>query len=377
MTHKRNTPMEDNLLGRVMKKTTQLPIAETQSYVTKKDMPDYKMIKDTLFSVDAFNYGKIPNCIHYFLTHFHADHYMGLGKSFDSGTICCSQITANLVKLKLGVDPKVIQIIPMDTPTLIEDVWITFIDANHCPGAVLIIFELPDGQRFLHTGDFRAYSELVFHHLLIDTFFDIVYLDNTYLNSPHLKFPTQSKVIEQTVNKILDIQFDDTQQRLQPVHYLFMFGTYTIGKEKLFLAVAKVLGMKIYADKEKRKVLDCLEWFDLNEMLVDDPFAAQIHVVSMRDLNQESLSTRLNYLYPKFTHVVGFRPTGWNWKASESDPKYLDHETTKNGQKVVRKKVIQIHNVAYSEHSSHDELQFFCKYILAGKIVHTVSHSTF
>ena len=37
----------------------------------------------------------------------------------------------------------------------VEGVRVTFLDANHCPGAAMILFEPPGRPPVLHSGDFR------------------------------------------------------------------------------------------------------------------------------------------------------------------------------------------------------------------------------
>ena len=62
-------------------------------------------------------------------------------------------------------------------------------------------------------------------------------------------------------------------------------GTYTIGKERVFLALAEALGSKICVSKEKKSILNCLEWPELQSLLTTDPLTACVHVLPMKKLN--------------------------------------------------------------------------------------------
>lgn len=69
-----------------------------------------------------------------------------------------------------------------DTEYVIDGIKVTLIDANHCPGAALIHFELPNGQCYLHTGDFRACKLMQDYHLFVNKRVNVLYLDTTYCN---------------------------------------------------------------------------------------------------------------------------------------------------------------------------------------------------
>jgi glyoxylase-like metal-dependent hydrolase (beta-lactamase superfamily II) len=57
------------------------------------------------------------------LTHFHADHYMGLGKGFKQGLVICSPITAALVRLKLRVAPERLVVLQLGQEVQVEGEW--------------------------------------------------------------------------------------------------------------------------------------------------------------------------------------------------------------------------------------------------------------
>jgi len=75
------------------------------------------------------------------LSHFHYDHYRGLGKWL-SQPLYCSQVTAYLVQKKCNLNPNLIRVLPMKEPRLIGNVEVILIDANHCPGMMQLIAKM-------------------------------------------------------------------------------------------------------------------------------------------------------------------------------------------------------------------------------------------
>ena len=261
----------------------------------QRTCPFYKIMPGFFICVDAFRYGAVEGCNAYFLSHFHSDHYIGLTSSWCHGPIYCSHVTANLVRRQLRVDPKWVVDLEFgqrfEVPGT-EGVNVTMIPANHCPGS-------PKVQRVLHCGDFRACPAHVQHPLLrpdvIDTVtgkslgqqkLDVCYLDTTYL-TPKYAFPSQEEVIKACADMCVSLskaridETDDWEQTKKDRagsgmvkfvrknsdlikeeeneddidamkvnrksgtkargRLLVICGTYSIGKERICLGIAKAL----------------------------------------------------------------------------------------------------------------------------------------
>ncbi|XWS17569.1 hypothetical protein CRYUN_Cryun33cG0078500 [Craigia yunnanensis] len=322
-----------------------------------KDIPTWCCIPGTPFRVDAFRYLR-GDCSHWFLTHFHMDHYQGLTRSFRHGKIYCSSITARLVNMKLGIPWVMLQVLPLNQKINISGIDVTCLDANHCPGSIMILFEPPNDKSVLHTGDFRFSEEMagisLWHACPIHT----LILDTTYCN-PQYDFPKQEGVIQFVIEAIQAEAFNPKT--------LFLIGSYTIGKERLFLEVARVLRRRVYMTAAKLRLLECLgfseedmRWFTLNEQ------ESQIHVVPMWTL---ASFKRLKHISNQYAHrfnlIVAFSPTGWTFgKGKKKSP----------GRRWQQGTIIR-YEVPYSEHCSFTELREFVKLLSPETIIPSVNNN--
>ena len=414
----------------------------------QRTCPFYKIMPDMYICVDAFRYGKVEGQNAYFLSHFHSDHYIGLTSSWCHGPIYCSKVTANLVRQQLRVDPK--WVVPLEFEKKVElpntkGVSVTMLPANHCPGSSLYVFEKTSQRglrgpsklsRILHCGDFRACPAHVKHPLLkpelIDAitgqtkqqYIDTCYLDTTYL-TPKYAFPSQQDVIDACAQMCISLSKEipdgnDTWEKVKleragsamtkflekgtsdvPLikgeeedkkpttrgRLLVVIGTYSIGKERICLGIAKALGSKIYAPPAKMRICACLEDNELNSRLTSNPLEAQVHMQTLMEIRAETLHDYLATFKGHFARVVGFRPTGWNYRPPTSrftENPAVNTVLTSDGWKsrFTMKDLApgrgstresNCFGVPYSEHSSFRELTMFCCALRIGKIIPTVN----
>ncbi|KAJ3757550.1 DNA repair metallo-beta-lactamase-domain-containing protein [Lentinula raphanica] len=335
----------------------------------RRKAPFYKVLQGMPIAVDAFKYGTIPGVTAYFLTHAHSDHYTALNHTWTSGPIYCSHTTANLVRHMLRVPPGWVHPLPMDVPVEIPEtggVRVTLIEANHCPGSCLFLFEgkqtVDAGDstfkspfvgkertfRYLHCGDFRASPAHVNHPMVKGKKLDHVYLDTTYLD-PKYTFPPQPLVISACAELARRIEHNERpssssdlagsgsmnmdswltatkpntdtdtdtkgkqRERVKSDKTLMIVGTYSIGKERIVKAIAHALQCKIYCDARKAAILRCEDDPELHALLTKDPFEAQVHIVPLGHVNLDKLREYSERYKTRFGKIVGFRPTGWTY----------------------------------------------------------------
>ena len=88
-------------------------------------------------------------------------------------------LKGKLAILKLGLSPASVRIIDLNQTITLDNIDVTALESNHCPGAVMFLFKLPTGRRILHTGDFRACEEMEKISILREEPIEAVYLDTT------------------------------------------------------------------------------------------------------------------------------------------------------------------------------------------------------
>ncbi|KAM8976245.1 5' exonuclease Apollo [Pelodytes ibericus] len=294
------------------------------------------IIPNTPIAVDFWQTRRCSHVRLFFLSHMHSDHTSGLTSTWKN-PVYCSPITAKLLKHKLKVNSKWIKplevglchMLPLDD-TGIETVTVTLIDANHCPGSVMFLFEGYFGA-ILYTGDFR-YSTYMLDcpPLQNQKIINTLYLDNTNCD-PDRKLPSR----EEATNQIKEII------EKHPEHDIFI-GLYNMGKETLLVDLAKTFKSWVVVSPQRLELLSILE---LEDVFTTEGSSGRIHVVHQSEVNYENMVQ-----WNRGSPTIAILPTSRKVKVWHKD----------------------IHVVPYSDHSTFDELTEFVSRLKPYSIVPVV-----
>ncbi|EPE10493.1 artemis protein [Ophiostoma piceae UAMH 11346] len=229
-----------------------------------------------------------------FLSHVHSDHLVGLD-TLRSPFVYCSAATRALVlqlekypcrinfakgileaRRRTYKDVKyLLKPLPLDTPTAIElspgnGIQVTLLDANHCPGSVMFLFE-NEQTAALYTGDTRLepwfVNSLVRNPSLAEYVsglrtLDTVYMDTTFLQKD-VAFQTKSEGLCELLQAVAKY----------PPDTVFYFRAWTFGYEEVWTALSKVLKSKVHVDDYKMSM-----YASLISKVSSNRFGAQYHL---------------------------------------------------------------------------------------------------
>lgn len=305
-----------------------------------------KVIPGTPIAVDFWKTRECPNARLFFLTHLHGDHIVGLSSSWQH-KIYCSEVTGKLLVERYDIDASLIS--PLETgcshilyidSDQIEQMSVTVIDAHHCPGSVMFLFEGYFGK-ILYTGDFRFDSEMKDDPMMGNLLHaDTLYLDNTY-NSPKCVFPSREESLKQMIEII---------QSHEDFH--IKIGLRNLGKEDLLVKIAVDLNEWI---KVPPSFFQLAELLDLPDVFITGETDARIEVVPFYSISNKNIE-RWNKECP----TIALLPTSL-YTGLEMSP-FCNQEN--------------VYIVPYSDHSSFDELIEFVKLIKPGCIYPIVCGET-
>ena len=300
-------------------------------------MDNGAIIEQTDIAVDYWRVQKYPWLKHFFLSHIHSDHTKGLTPSWRH-KIYCSEITRKLLIHKIGIKDCLVESIQIGFPKVLKgncgSFVVTLLDANHCPGSVMFLFEGEFG-RVLYTADFRCDSNFLRWFIPIPiSHINLLYLDNTYLRED-ANFPTR----EEASKEVMRVIGDHPQHRV-------LIVCYCVGKENLLVEIARTFEEWVIVSTEKFKILEILE---MPNVFTTNKNSGRIRVIMARELKNKEIQSWI-----KAAPTIAIFPT---CMFNESNNPYKTDSWEK------------AFFIPYSDHSSYKELTTFLSYVQPERVV--------
>lgn len=230
------------------------------------------------FSVDTWTECSSSKKKYHFLTHAHKDHTGGMA-AHASYPVYCTSLTKQIVRHRyptldegIFVELEIGESLLIDAPD--EPFTVTAFDANHCPGAIMLLFE-GDFGNVLHTGDCRLSTDCLsklprkFTVRRTNTCrdcLDCLYLDCTF-GRESFKMPSKYSAIRQVLDCIWK----------HPSASTVYLACDILGQEEILMEISKTFGSKIYVDKSSLSDYHAILSIVAPELLSEDP-SCRFHV---------------------------------------------------------------------------------------------------
>jgi len=309
-------------------------------------------LRGKTFSVDNF---RTRSGVHaYLLTHFHSDHTAGLcGPSWTYGPILAHTLTLEFLRLKYKVKKEYLRPLEYGVPCDLSGVLVTAIPANHCLGSAMFFLEDPKtGESVLFTGDFRydPQSPLckawpAFHEKVTRLVCDCTYLDAKYDFLPQ----------QQAISTFVSL----ARTHFSPGETHVMLQAYSIGKERLMVALAEELHIRFYPSSNfSRGALKATFGEDYDRFFSDNRNCDGSLVSLMGERQILTATDSVFASNPDTKRVLVISATGWAGHFS----------VRKAGTHVEASNVIVISG-PYSEHCNYRELLDFVRLVSPQKLI--------
>ncbi len=293
-----------------------------------------RRISGTCFAADFW--GAQEGLELYFLSHMHADHTAGLGDEWRLGPVLCSQVTKELLHLRWpGIPRELVRGLEEGQTHLVQlsagrSMSVSLVPANHCPGAVMFLWE-GDFGTVLYTGDFRYHPSQIDCSPLARVKVDTLLLDNTFLDKS-FDFPSQQQALDSllvSLKKLPNLRA-----------YTIMVGIDTLGKEKLLVDLALHFGTFVEVEPERYRALQTIHHFGglsdeafgvffNSEQAPPSNIPGPLFVLASKPGLGLALNERramLKEASPRSTPLVmGVVPTGWVKVLKEKKKKHADY----------------------------------------------------
>ncbi|KAI1785521.1 hypothetical protein LXA43DRAFT_1185710 [Ganoderma leucocontextum] len=377
-------------------------------------IPPYPMrvddFTDPSSSTHTFS-GREKTASLYLLTHTHTDHLMGLSARSFGQTIVCShdakemllrhevyaeralrdaELRAENVRAfaHLKVEPQrmedggvdytgsrdLLRATHMHIPTRFmlseeEEVTITLLDANHCPGAVMFLVEGSKGA-VLHTGDFRAetwFLESLKHNSFIHRYIrdsrssssvdllptlDAIYLDTACLLNNYEVPPKAEAAVALT-----------SLMALYPQSTRFFLNVWTWGYEEIYKEISRKFGTKIHVDRYKHSVYAHLSGDPfLRSIITRDESATRFHACERFERCEHVRVHGRESHTPGGHHVVYVNPVNMDFQSWQ---RYLQDTR----EQLQRGKEVNVLLVPLARHSTLPELRRFVSLFKPRRVV--------